>query len=208
MGKRTLAIRHTLEKNLFHKFCLTGLVIKHLFPYCSLRTEKEPLWLRYIYWKNADTISHSKSWKGWKFFFILCVQNQRMTTDCEKKDIFTTRHLTPSYDSATCRDECKYVTRHQNLSEEKDIKNVAWLLQYKTTTLAECDATNADVLKLLSGCSFNLTDEYINNVLRPLPPRHLYEVGHTWTTLKTSPDKSFNKQQVIYSIRCILNQRI
>ena len=88
MGKRTLAIRHTLEKNLFHKFCLTGLEIKHLFPYCSLRTEKEPLWLRYIYWKNADTSSHSKSWRGWKFFFILCVQNQRMTTDCEKKRHF------------------------------------------------------------------------------------------------------------------------
>lgn len=88
MGKRTLAIRHTLEKNLFHKFCLTGLEIKHLFPYCSLRTEKEPLWLRYIYWKNADTSSHSKSWRGWKFYFILCVQNQRMTTDNEKKKTF------------------------------------------------------------------------------------------------------------------------
>ena len=120
-----------------------------------------------------------------------------MTTDCEKKTFFTTRHLTQSYDS------CDLSRRVQvGYDASKFIKNVARLLQYKTTTLTECDATNADVLKLLSGCSFNLTDEYSDNVPRPLPSRHLYEVGHTWTTLKTSRDISFSKQKVICSIRC------
>ena len=36
MGKRTLAIKHTLEKNLFYKFCLTGLEIKNHFGYDTL----------------------------------------------------------------------------------------------------------------------------------------------------------------------------
>ena len=36
MGKRTLAIKHKLEKNLFYKFCLTGLEIKNHFGYDTL----------------------------------------------------------------------------------------------------------------------------------------------------------------------------
>ena len=106
MGKRTLAIRHTLEKNLFHKFCLTGLVIKHLFPYCSLRTEKEPLWLRYIYWKNADTISHSKVGEDENFSLFMCTKatydNRLRKKTFLQPDIW---HKVTTL--ATCRDECK-----------------------------------------------------------------------------------------------------
>ena len=187
MGKRTLAIKHTLEKNLFYKlfnWLRNKTSISLLLAANRKRTTLVTIHLLKERWHNQPF----KSWRGWKFFSFY-VYKTNVWQQIAKKEIFTTRHLAQSYDS------CDLSRRVQVASKfkEKRYKNVAWLLQYKATTLTECDATNADVLKLLGGCSFNPTDEYSDNVLRPLPPRHLYEVGHTWTTLKTSPDKSFNK---------------
>ena len=75
MGKRTLAIKHTLEKNLFYKFCLTGLEIKNHFGYDTL-TER-----------TLTQSAIQKVGEDENFSFFMC---KKPTYDnrLRKKDIF------------------------------------------------------------------------------------------------------------------------
>lgn len=97
MGKRTLAIKHTLEKNLFYKlfnWLRNKTSISLLLAANRKRTTLVTIHLLKERWHNQPF----KSWRGWKFFSFY-VYKSNVWQQIAKKDIFTTRHLAQSYDS-------------------------------------------------------------------------------------------------------------
>ena len=97
MGKRTLAIKHTLEKNLFYKlfnWLRNKTSISLLLAANRKRTTLVTIHLLKERWHNQPF----KSWRGWKFFSFY-VYKSNVWQKIAKKDIFTTRHLAQSYDS-------------------------------------------------------------------------------------------------------------
>lgn len=97
MGKRTLAIKHTLEKNLFYKlfnWLRNKTSISLLLAANRKRTTLVTIHLLKERWHNQPF----KSWRGWKFFSFY-VYKTNVWQQIAKKEIFTTRHLAQSYDS-------------------------------------------------------------------------------------------------------------
>ena len=87
MGKRTLAIKHTLEKNLFYKlfnWLRNKTSISLLLAANRKRTTLVTINLLKERWHNQPF----KKLEKMKIFLFLCVQNQRMTTDCEKRHFY------------------------------------------------------------------------------------------------------------------------